>query len=108
MEMGGRLQDFFSRVVAMSSTAETRECSVAPVKRLIFHTSACFLLSYLALPAAEPTSGVRSTECSAEATGISPVGCAVHQAMTWIRADILLVALQDAMSWGVHLHRYLF
>ena len=51
MEMGGRLQDFFSRVVAMSSTAATRECSVAPVKRLIFHTSACFLLSYLALPA---------------------------------------------------------
>ena len=94
MEMGGRLQDFFSRVVAISSTAETRECSVAPVKRLIFHTSACFLLSYLALPAAEPPSGVRSTE----AAGISPVGCAVNQAMTWIRAGILLVALQNAVS----------
>lgn len=51
MEMGGLLQDFFSLVVAISSTADTRECSVAPVKRLIFHTSACFLLSYLALPA---------------------------------------------------------
>ena len=58
--MGGRLQHFFSRVVAMSSTAETRECSVAPVNRLIFHTSACFLLSYLALPAEEHRSCVKS------------------------------------------------
>ena len=49
--MGGLLQAFFSRVVAISSTADTSECSVAPVNFLIFHTSACFLLSYLALPA---------------------------------------------------------
>lgn len=51
MEMGGLLQDFFSLVVAMSSTADTSDCSVAPVNFLIFHTSACFLLSYFALPA---------------------------------------------------------
>lgn len=60
MEMGGRLQAFFSRVVAISSTLATRDCSPpdpprsprsAPVKRLIFHTSACFFRSYLALPA---------------------------------------------------------
>jgi len=51
MEMGGRLQDFFSLVVAISSTADTSECSVAPVNFLIFHTRACFLLSYFALPA---------------------------------------------------------
>lgn len=51
MEMGGLLQAFFSRVVAISSTADTSECSVAPVNFLIFHTSACFLLSYLAFPA---------------------------------------------------------
>ena len=51
MEMGGLLQDFFSFVVAMSSTADTSECSVAPVNFFIFHTSACFLLSYFALPA---------------------------------------------------------
>ncbi len=51
MEMGGLLQDFFSLVVAISSTADTSECSVAPVNFLIFHTRACFLLSYFALPA---------------------------------------------------------
>lgn len=51
MEMGGRLQAFLSLVVAISSTLAIKECSVAPLKRLIFHTSACFFESYLALPA---------------------------------------------------------
>lgn len=52
MEMGGRLHAFLSRVVAISSTLAISECSVAPLKRLIFHTSACFFESYLAFPAA--------------------------------------------------------
>jgi len=49
--MGGLAQAFFSRVVAISSTEATSALSVCPVKRLIFHTSACFLASYFALPA---------------------------------------------------------
>ena len=53
MAMGGRDQAFFSRVVAISSTLAISACSAAPVNRLIFHTSACFLLSYFALPARE-------------------------------------------------------
>ncbi len=52
--MGGRAQGFFSLVVAMSSTEATRALSVCPVKRLIFQTRQCFLLSYLALPAGPP------------------------------------------------------
>ena len=53
MPMGGRAQAFFSRVVAISSTEATSALSVCPVKRLIFHTRACFLASYLALPASQ-------------------------------------------------------
>ena len=49
--MGGRAHAFFSLVVAISSTEATRALSVCPVNRLIFHTSACFFASYLALPA---------------------------------------------------------
>jgi len=49
--MGGLAQAFFSLVVAISSTEATSALSVCPVKRLIFHTRACFLASYLALPA---------------------------------------------------------
>ena len=51
MPMGGLAQAFFSRVVAISSTEATSALSVCPVKRLIFHTKACFLASYFALPA---------------------------------------------------------
>jgi len=51
MPMGGLAQAFFSRVVAISSTEATSALSVCPVKRLIFHTRACFLASYFALPA---------------------------------------------------------
>lgn len=52
MEMGGLLQAFLSLVVAMSSTLDTRNCSDAdpPEYFLIFHTSACFFMSYFALP----------------------------------------------------------
>ena len=52
--IGGRAQGFFSLVVAISSTEATRALSVCPVKRLIFQTRQCFLLSYLALPAGPP------------------------------------------------------
>lgn len=52
MEMGGRLHAFLSLVVAISSTLAIKECSVAPLKRFTFHTSACFFESYLAFPAA--------------------------------------------------------
>ena len=48
--IGGLAQAFFSLVVAISSTDATKALSVCPVKRLIFHTRACFLASYLALP----------------------------------------------------------
>ena len=51
MPMGGLAQAFFSRVVAISSTEATSALSVCPVKRLIFHTRACFLASYFAFPA---------------------------------------------------------
>ena len=51
MEMGGFPQAFFSRVVASLSTPADRVCSHCPSNRLIFHTRACFLASYLALPA---------------------------------------------------------
>ena len=57
MWMGGRAQGFFSLVVAISSTEATRALSVCPVKRLIFQTRQCFLLSYLALPAGPPHQG---------------------------------------------------
>ena len=50
-DMGARLQAFLSLVVAMSSTLAASDCSAAPGKRFTFHTSACFLASYLALPA---------------------------------------------------------
>ena len=50
MEMGGRPHGFFSRVVAMSSTAACSVCSAPPVNRFIFQTSACLFASYLALP----------------------------------------------------------
>lgn len=53
MPMGGLAHAFFSRVVAISSTEATKALSVCPVNRLIFHTRACFLASYLALPAAQ-------------------------------------------------------
>jgi len=49
--MGGRAQARRSRVVASSSTVAVSACSLAPWYRLTFHTSACFLGSYLALPA---------------------------------------------------------
>ena len=51
MAMGGRAQARRSRVVASSSTVAVSACSLAPWYRFTFHTSACFLGSYLALPA---------------------------------------------------------
>lgn len=51
MLIGGRPHGFFSRVVAIKFTLPTNACSAIPWQRFIFHTSACFFASYLALPA---------------------------------------------------------
>lgn len=105
MLMGGLAQAFFSLVVAISSTDATRALSVCPVKRLIFHTRACFLASYLALPA--PLHQAQLHNCATLQMMALPATLLTQQQTTqqWVGAwPCLLLSISQADETAARMH----